>query len=71
MEIVCKVGSPAGRVLVIHSWWGLTQSFRDYAARLSGEGYAVGLSDLFNGQTASEIGDAKTPSPDAAKGAYV
>lgn len=59
MEVVCNTKSPVGRVLVIHSWWGLTQSFRDFAERLSGEGYAVGLSDLFDGQTASEIEDAK------------
>ncbi len=48
-----------GRVLLIHSWWGLTQSFCDYGERLSGEGYAVGLSDLFAGKTASGIVDAK------------
>lgn len=59
MEVVCDTNSPKGRVLLIHSWWGLTQSFRDYAERLSGEGYAVGLSDLFDGRTASKIEDAK------------
>lgn len=59
MEIVCKVEAPIGRVLVIHSWWGLTQSFRDYAERLSEAGYAVGLSDLFDGRTATEMEDAR------------
>ncbi len=59
MEIVCKAKSPIGRVMMIHSWWGLTHSFRDYAEQLSFERYAVGLSDLFDGQTASDIAEAK------------
>ncbi len=59
MEIVCRSSSPTKLVLVIHSWWGLTQSFRDYAELLSVQGYAVGLSDLFDGRTASNIADAK------------
>lgn len=59
MEVVCNSRSFKGRVLVIHSWWGLTRSFRDYAEHLSGEGYAVGLSDLFDGQTATRPNEAK------------
>lgn len=59
MEIVCETKSLLGRVLLIHSWWGLTRSFCDYAGRLSGKGYAVGLSDLFEGRTASEMEDAR------------
>lgn len=59
MEVVCKTKSPIGRVLVIHSWWGLTQSFRDFADRLSLKGFAVGLSDLFDGRTASKVEEAK------------
>ena len=55
MDIVCASKVPIGRVLVVHSWWGLTPSFRDYAHRLAGHGFAVGLSDLFDGRTASDI----------------
>jgi len=46
-------------VLVIHSWWGLTDSFRDYGTRLAQSGYVVGLVDLFNGETAKTIAKAK------------
>lgn len=59
MEVVCTAKSPVGLVLVIHSWWGLTRSFRDYAEQLSGEGFVVGLSDLFAGRTASDIAEAE------------
>lgn len=59
MEIVGQARAPTGLVLIIHSWWGLTQSFRDYAEGLAGAGYAVGLSDLFDGQTASNANEAK------------
>lgn len=57
MEIVAPDHAPRGLVLVIHSWWGLTRSFRDYAGRLAEAGFAAGLSDLFDGKTA---GDEKT-----------
>jgi putative transposase len=33
---------------------GLTKSFRDYTERLSGEGYVVGLSDLFDGHPVNQ-----------------
>lgn len=59
MEILCDAKSPLGRVLIIHSWWGLTGSFRDYAGKLCAQGYAVGLSDLFAGQTASTEEEAR------------
>ena len=59
MEIICGKQPPKGLVLVIHSWWGLTQSFRDYAGYLSAANFAVGLSDLFDGRTASSIAEAR------------
>lgn len=48
-----------GGVLVIHSWWGLTDSFRDYGQVLADQGFVVGLSDLFGGKTAHTAQDAK------------
>ncbi|MCC7429041.1 MAG: dienelactone hydrolase family protein [Alphaproteobacteria bacterium] len=48
-----------GGVLVIHSWWGLTDSFRDYGRLLADQGFVVGLSDLFGGRTARTAEDAK------------
>lgn len=54
MEIVSTAKSPGIRVLVIHSWWGLTKSFRDYAHLLAETGFTVGLSDLYDGRTATD-----------------
>lgn len=42
-------------VLVIHSWWGLTDSFRVFGRALAEEGFIVGLADLFNGKTAADV----------------
>ena len=50
-------------VLVVHSWWGLTDSFRTFGRSLAEAGFAVGLAvglaDLFNGRTASNANEAK------------
>lgn len=60
LEIVpASGGSRRHGVLVIHSWWGLTGSFRAYGEALAAEGFVVGLSDLFGGRTASGIAEAK------------
>jgi carboxymethylenebutenolidase len=59
MRIVSLSKKPSGCVLVIHSWWGLTPSFDGYAKQLANEGFVVGLSDLFDGETASDIEAAK------------
>lgn len=52
-------GAPKSAVLVIHSWWGLTESFRTYGSALSEAGYLVGLVDLFDGKTAKTEVEAK------------
>ena len=46
-------------ILVFHSWWGLTNSFRDFGQSLADQGFVVGLSDLFNGKTAHTEEDAR------------
>lgn len=53
MEALHPASDPAGAVLVIHSWWGLTESFRVYGNKLAQAGYLVGLADLFDGQIAN------------------
>ncbi len=53
VRIVLPPGAPVAAALVIHSWWGLTASFTDYAEQLASNGVAVGLSDLFDGRTAA------------------
>lgn len=39
-------------VLVIHSWWGLTESFIGFADQLAERGFLVGCVDLYDGATA-------------------
>lgn len=46
-------------VLVIHSWWGLTDSFRNYGETLRAAGFRVGLADLFDGATAATEAEAR------------
>lgn len=46
-------------VLLIHSWWGQTGSFIGYAEALASHGFFVGVSDLFDGRTASTEAEAR------------
>jgi len=46
-------------VLVIHSWWGLTPSFTDYAAALRDAGFVALAADLFDGETAETEAEAR------------
>ncbi|MGP1395716.1 MAG: dienelactone hydrolase family protein [Inquilinaceae bacterium] len=59
METIAPSGEPKGAVLVIHSWWGLTASFREYGSVLSDAGYFIGLADLFDGKTAETEAEAR------------
>ncbi len=59
LEVMGAGGGTRKGVLVIHSWWGLTDSFRTYGQALAKEGFVVGLPDLFDGCTASDIAEAK------------
>lgn len=42
-------GGDGPGVLVLHSWWGLTEWVRDFCRRLAAEGYTVLAPDLFDG----------------------
>jgi carboxymethylenebutenolidase len=46
-------------VVVLHPWWGLNADVVAYADRLADAGFAVVAPDLFGGQVASTIEDAK------------
>jgi len=51
---------PTGQgILVLHSWWGLNGFFRDLCDRLASDGFVALAPDLYDGKTASTIGDAK------------
>src|SRR3569833_2481170 len=54
MEILNAKGTGPG-VLVVHPWWGLNQSVREYGAALAREGFVVGLHDVFDGHVVTEI----------------
>lgn len=40
-------------VLILHSWWGLNRSFRDYAQRLADARFFAGCVDLYAGRVAT------------------
>ncbi len=46
---VSPVSGPGPGLLVLHSWWGLTQSVKRIADRLSDHGYTVLVPDLLGG----------------------
>lgn len=45
--------SAAPTVLVLHSWWGMTDSFTHYADQLAARGFLAGCVDLYSGQIAT------------------
>lgn len=51
-------GSGPG-VLVLHAWWGLNQFIRDFCNRVAGQGFVVLAPDLYHGEVASTIDQAK------------
>ena len=50
---------PLPGIIVIHERWGLDDRTRALADRLAGQGYVVLAVDLFGGQTASDVSDAR------------
>lgn len=54
--------SPSGKgqgVLVLHAWWGLTETIKDFCTRLSEEGFTAFAPDLYNGNLATTIPEAE------------
>lgn len=50
---------PGPGVLVVHSWWGLTDGVRDVCDRLSAHGFAALAPDLFAGETPGTSAEAQ------------
>lgn len=46
-------------VLVLHAWWGLTDTIRDFCRRLAGEGFTAFAPDLYHGKVARTIPEAE------------
>ena len=55
---VPESGSGAG-VIVLHAWWGLTEFSKEVCERLADEGFVVLAPDLYHGDTAATIDEAK------------
>jgi len=46
-------------VLVLHAWWGLNETIKDFCTHLAGEGTTVFAPDLYNGKLATTIPEAE------------
>jgi carboxymethylenebutenolidase len=46
-------------VLVVHAWWGLSQFMKEFCDRLASEGFVVMAPDLYKGEVATTIDEAK------------
>jgi carboxymethylenebutenolidase len=46
-------------ILVVHAWWGLNQFMKEFCDRLASEGFVVIAPDLYKGEVATTIDDAK------------
>ena len=50
------VNSPTGQkgVLVLHAWWGLNNTIKDFCTKLGNNGYTTFAPDLYHGQVADD-----------------
>jgi carboxymethylenebutenolidase len=56
--VIPKAGTGGG-VLILHSWWGLNDFFRDLCQRFADEGFVALAADLYGGKVATSISEAK------------
>jgi carboxymethylenebutenolidase len=52
-------GSPRGKVLVLHAWWGLNDFFKSFADRLASQEFLALAPDLYDGPVAKSVEEAK------------
>lgn len=48
-----------GAVLVLHAWWGLNKTMKDFCTRLADAGFVAFAPDLYHGKVAGTIPDAE------------
>jgi carboxymethylenebutenolidase len=46
-------------VLVLHAWWGLNDTIKNFCTRLAGEGFTAFAPDLYHGKLATTIPEAE------------
>lgn len=51
--------TPSRGVLVLHPWWGLNQTIKDFCIRLSQAGFIAFAPDLYHGKVVTTIPDAE------------
>lgn len=51
--------SPGPPIMLLHAWWGLNRTLRDFADRLASDGFTVLAPDLFDGTVLTTIEDAE------------
>lgn len=49
----------AGAVLVLHAWWGLNDTIRNFCDRLAASGFVAFAPDLYHGKIVDNIADAR------------
>lgn len=54
MDVLLPPGGRGRGVLVVHPWWGLNRTIREYGAAIAQQGFAVGLPDLFEGAAVTD-----------------
>jgi carboxymethylenebutenolidase len=47
-------------VLVLHAWWGLNDTIKDFCTRLAQAGFVAFAPDLYHGRVATTIADAES-----------
>lgn len=47
-------------VLVLHAWWGLNDTIKDFCSRLAESGFVAFAPDLYHGQVAGSIAEAES-----------
>lgn len=57
--LVRRAAEPVGAVLLVHSWWGLTEHFRLLAGELAAAGLSTVAVDLYDGATTDDPAEAR------------